>query len=116
MASVLAWMRSLIFRAAASIRLLERAILPGEGGRFDAFLEIGLRVRMQTSTARELLLVPRRDFRGRLRVEPLQGTMQVAGRMFLNACAEPLAQFFRALRNVRKTLEQRAQIQSCADR
>src|ERR1700674_3350142 len=41
--------------------------------------------------------------------------MQVAGRMLSSACAEPLAQFFRALRNVRKTLEQRTQIQSCAD-
>ena len=41
--------------------------------------------------------------------------MQMAGRMLLNACAEPQGQFFRALRNVRKTLEQSAQIQSCAD-
>src|ERR1700687_897381 len=65
--------------------------------------------------ADELLFVPRRDFRGRLRVEPLQDTMQMAGRMFLNACAKPLAQFFRALRNFRKTLAQRAQIQSCPD-
>src|SRR5258708_914614 len=37
------------------------------------------------------------------------------GRMFFNARAQSLAQFFRALRNVRKTLEQRAQIQSRAD-
>src|SRR5467141_2139608 len=41
--------------------------------------------------------------------------MQMPGRMLLNACTEALAQFFRALRNVRKTLEQRAQIQSRAD-
>src|SRR5260370_24240408 len=37
------------------------------------------------------------------------------GRMFFNARAQPLAQFFRALRNVRETLKQRAQIQSRAD-
>src|ERR1700687_1052902 len=65
--------------------------------------------------AKRFLLVPGRYFRAPLRVEPLQDTMQMAGRMFLNACAEPLAQFFRALRNVRETLEQRAQIQSCPD-
>src|SRR5205807_1802068 len=40
--------------------------------------------------------------------------MQMAGRVLFNARAQPLAQFFRALRNVRKTFEQRAQIQSRA--
>src|SRR6267143_5292944 len=41
--------------------------------------------------------------------------MQMAGRMLLEAGAKPLAQFFRALRNVRKAIEQRAPIQSRAD-
>src|SRR5882762_11529310 len=40
--------------------------------------------------------------------------MQMAGRVRFNARAQPLAQFFRALRNVRETFEQRAQIQSGA--
>src|SRR5437016_7056952 len=40
--------------------------------------------------------------------------MQMAGRVLFNARAQPLAQFFRALRNVCETFEQRAQIQSRA--
>ena len=40
--------------------------------------------------------------------------MQMAGRVVFNARAQPVAQFFRALRNVRETLEQHAQIQSRA--
>src|SRR5439155_27184820 len=40
--------------------------------------------------------------------------MQMAGRVLFNARAQPLAQFLRALRNVRETLEQRAQVQSRA--
>ncbi len=39
----------------------------------------------------------------------------MAGRVLFHARAQALAQFFRALRNVRKTFEQRAQIQSRAD-
>jgi hypothetical protein len=39
----------------------------------------------------------------------------MAGRMLFHAGPEPRAQFLRALRNVRKTFEQRAQIQSRAD-
>src|SRR5260370_15427465 len=40
--------------------------------------------------------------------------MQMAGWVLFNARAKPLAQCFRALRNVRETFEQRAQIQSRA--
>ncbi len=40
--------------------------------------------------------------------------MQMTGRVLFGACAEPLPQFFRALRNVGKTFKQRAQIQSRA--
>src|SRR5207249_2065892 len=44
--------------------------------------------------ADELLFVRRRDFSGRLRVEPLQNAMEMARGMLINARAEPLAQFF----------------------
>src|SRR6266478_10014232 len=65
--------------------------------------------------ADEFLFVRRRDFQGRFRVEPLEDAMQMAGRMLFDAGAEALAQFFRPLRNVCKTFEERTQIQSCAD-
>src|SRR5260370_16499499 len=63
----------------------------------------------------ELLFVRGRDFLGRFWIEPLQETMQMAGRMLASGCAEPLAQFFRTLRHVGQALEQRAQIQSSAN-
>src|SRR5260370_15374944 len=65
--------------------------------------------------ADEFLFVRRRDFLGRFRVKPLEDTMQMAGRMLFGTGTEALAQFFRALRNVCTTFEERAQIQSCAD-
>src|SRR5260370_15072278 len=65
--------------------------------------------------ADEFLFVRRRDFVGRLRVKPLEDAMQMAGRMLFDTGTEALAQFFRALRNVCKTFEERGQIQSCAD-
>src|SRR3981081_2113931 len=65
--------------------------------------------------ADEFLCVTRRDFPGCLRVEALQDTMQMAGRMFLDARAQALAPFLRAMRTVRATLKQRAPIQSRAD-
>src|SRR6266851_3590919 len=65
--------------------------------------------------ADEFLFVRRRDFLGRFRVKPLEDAMQMAGRMLFDAGAEALAQLFRPLRNVRKTFEERTQIQSCAD-
>src|SRR5712671_6529213 len=64
--------------------------------------------------ADEFLFVHRRDFQARFRVEPLEHAMQMPGRMLFVSRAYALAQFFRALRIVRKTFEERVQIQSCA--
>ncbi len=51
--------------------------------------------------ADQFLLVRRCDFLGCFRVEALQDTMQMPGRMLFHAGAEALPQLFGALRNVR---------------
>ena len=65
--------------------------------------------------ANELLFVRRCDFLGRFRVESLQNTMQMAGRVFFSARPQPPTEFFRAQRNVREAFQQHAQVQSRPD-
>ena len=79
-------------------------------------MDLGQRLVREKATfnrADDFLLIRRHDFRRGLCIEFFQDSMKVTRPVRAGGFAETLAQFFRTLRQLRQTFEQRAKIQSC---